>query len=392
MGRKKSVRDVDVSGLRVLVRCDFNVPLKGTAITDDNRIVEALPTIRYLLDAGARVVLCSHLGRPKGYDAALSLAPVAWRLGELLEMPVPLAADCVGDSAQSVVAALKNGQVCLLENLRFHPEEEAGDAEFSAQLASLADLYVNDAFGTAHRAHASTTVVADYLPAVSGFLIEKELYNLGGLLDNPAKPFVAVLGGNKISDKIGVIENLLGKVDALVIGGGMAFTFLEAMGANIGSSVCEREKLGLAIELLNRAKRNFVAVHLPEDVLCGAGVDDNTAQVAPADDIPEGMMGLDIGPQTVQRFTQVLAGAKTIFWNGPMGVFENPAFRLGTAAVAEALACSPAATVIGGGDSAAAAAQMGFADRITHISTGGGASLEYLEGIELPGIACLLDA
>ena len=389
---KKSIRDVQVAGKRVLMRCDFNVPVQDGVIGDDNRILESLPSIRYLMERGAKLILCSHLGRPKGGpEPNYSLAPVAQRLSELLNCPVPLAGDCIGEQAEAAVAVLQDGDVCLLENLRFHAEEEQNDPGFAKQLASLAELYVNDAFGTAHRAHASTAGVADYLPAVCGFLIEKELRVMGGILEAPEHPFVAVLGGNKVSDKIGVVENLIDKVDALVIGGGMAFTFLSAMGGSIGGSICETDYQSHAMEILNTARRKGVEVYLPSDVFCGASLKDETAEVYPADDIPADLLGLDIGPETILVFTEVLRGAKAVLWNGPMGVFENPAFAQGTRAVADALAQSEGVSVVGGGDTAAAARQFGFADRITHISTGGGASLEYLEGRTLPGIACLQD-
>ncbi len=391
--RKKTVRDIDPRGKRVLVRCDFNVPLDGAAITDEKRIVEALPTIRYLKEAGARVILCSHLGRPKGKaDPKYSLAPVAARLGELLGCPVPLAADVTGESARSLADSLRDGEVMLLENVRFDPREEKNDPAFARELASLAELYVNDAFGTAHRAHASTAGVADYLPAVCGFLIEKELSFLGGALEEPARPFAAILGGAKVSDKIGVIRSLLAKVDSLLIGGGMAYTFIKAQGGQIGGSLCEEDKLDLARELLAEAEEKGVRLLLPVDtVIADAFREDAATRVVPAGQIPDGWQGLDIGPETRALFAAEVKQAATVVWNGPMGVFEMKPFAAGTEAVAEAMAESDAVTIIGGGDSAAAAAQMGVADRIRHISTGGGASLEFLEGKVLPGIACLED-
>ena len=391
--RKKTVRDIDPRGKRVLVRCDFNVPLDGAAITDEKRIVEALPTIRYLKEAGARVILCSHLGRPKGKaDPKYSLAPVAARLGELLGCPVPLAADVTGESARSLADSLRDGEVMLLENVRFDPREEKNDPAFARELASLAELYVNDAFGTAHRAHASTAGVADYLPAVCGFLIEKELSFLGGALEEPARPFAAILGGAKVSDKIGVIRSLLAKVDSLLIGGGMAYTFIKAQGGQIGGSLCEEDKLDLARELLAEAEEKGVRLLLPVDtVIADAFREDAATRVVPAGQIPDGWQGLDIGPETRALFAAEVKQAATVVWNGPMGVFEMRPFAAGTEAVAKAMAESDAVTIIGGGDSAAAAAQMGVADRIRHISTGGGASLEFLEGKVLPGIACLED-
>ena len=391
--RKKTVRDIDPRGKRVLVRCDFNVPLDGAAITDEKRIVEALPTIRYLKEAGARVILCSHLGRPKGKaDPKYSLAPVAARLGELLGCPVPLAADVTGESARSLADSLRDGEVMLLENVRFDPREEKNEPAFARELASLAELYVNDAFGTAHRAHASTAGVADYLPAVCGFLIEKELSFLGGALEEPARPFAAILGGAKVSDKIGVIRSLLAKVDSLLIGGGMAYTFIKAQGGQIGGSLCEEDKLDLARELLAEAEEKGVRLLLPVDtVIADAFREDAATRVVPAGQIPNGWQGLDIGPETRALFAAEVKQAATVVWNGPMGVFEMKPFAAGTEAVAKAMAESDAVTIIGGGDSAAAAAQMGVADRIRHISTGGGASLEFLEGKVLPGIACLED-
>ena len=390
---KKSVRDIDVAGKRVLVRCDFNVPIKDGVITDDSRIVKSLPTIRYLIDQGARVVLCSHRGRPKGeVNPKYSLAPVGVRLSELLGQTVDMAPDCVGEAAKQAADKLEPGQACLLENVRFHPEEEKNDPAFAKELAALGEIFVNDAFGTAHRAHASTAGVADYLPAVCGFLIEQELSAMGGILEAPQHPFVAMLGGAKVSDKIAVLENLLDKVDAMLIGGGMAYTFLYAAGGNVGLSMCDQSCLPVAMEILNKAKRLGVDLHLPVDAVCNTSVESAEApEVFPADEIPDDRMGLDIGPKTRELFEQALASAKTVIWNGPMGVFEDERYAAGTRSMVEALAKLDAVTVIGGGDSAAAATQMGYADRITHISTGGGASLEFLEGKDLPGIACLAD-
>ncbi len=391
---KKTIEDIQVQGKRVLVRCDFNVPQDENGnISDDRRIVAALPTIQYLMKNGAKVVLCSHLGRPKrGFEEKFSLAPVAKRLSELLDKQVVLAKDVVGESAKSSVARMNEGDVVLFENVRFYKEEEKNDPEFAKQLASLADIYVNDAFGTAHRAHASTAGVADYLPAVSGYLIKKEIEYLGKVLTSPEKPFAAILGGAKVSDKIGVIENLIEKVDSLIIGGGMAYTFLKAKGYNIGTSICEYDKLDLANELMEKAKQKGVNLMLPVETVIGKEFKaDTESKVVPSTEIPDGWMGLDIGPATVRQFSEEVKKAKTVIWNGPMGVFEFPEFAKGTKAIAAALAESDATTIIGGGDSAAAVEQMGFAERMTHISTGGGASLEFLEGKELPGIACLND-
>ncbi len=390
---KKTVRDVDVSGRRVLVRCDFNVPMEAGRITDDRRIRESLPTIRYLLERGARVVLCSHLGRPRGRpDPAFTLAPVAERMGALLGQPVPLLPDCVGPSVEDAVAHMRPGEAVLLENLRFHAEEEANAPDFAAKLARLADLYVNDAFGTAHRAHSSTAGVAAHLPAVAGFLLEKELEHLGGALDSPVRPFVAILGGKKVSDKIGVIRHLLERADALLVGGGMAYTFLAAKGLDVGTSICERDSLALASELLAEAARRGVRFEIPSDVVVAAAVEAGADhQVVDAGAIPPGWAGVDIGPRTAALFAAVIRTAGTVLWNGPMGVFEIPAFSGGTRSVAEAMADSPAVTVVGGGDTAAAVEALGLADRMTHISTGGGASLEFMEGRELPGIAVLED-
>ena len=390
---KKTVEDIDVAGKRVLVRCDFNVPLKDGVITDENRIVGALPTIKYLKEHGAKVILCSHMGRPKGeFNMKYSLAPVAVRLSEKLGCEVKLAADVIGEDAKAKAAALKDGDVMLIENVRFHKEEEKNDPAFSKELASMADIYVNDAFGTAHRAHASTAGVADYLPAVCGYLIQKEIAIMGKALADPARPFVAILGGAKVSDKIGVINNLIEKVDTLIIGGGMAYTFFRALGHSIGTSICEEDKLDLATELLAKAKAKGVNFMLPVDNVVADEYNEN-ANFKPvnSDDIPDGWMGLDIGAKTAENFANAIKGAGTVIWNGPMGVSEWENFAAGTRAVAKAVAESGAVSIIGGGDSAAAVEQLGFADKMTHISTGGGASLEFLEGLELPGIACLLD-
>ena len=389
--RKKTLRDVEVKGRRVLVRVDFNVPLEDGAVGDDTRIKAALPTIRHLIDGGAKTILCSHLGRPKGKpDPKYSLAPVATRLGELLGKKVPFAPDCVGPTVEKLVASMKPGDVLLLENLRFHAEEEKNDAAFARALAALADLYVDDAFGSAHRAHASTAGVADHLPAVAGFLMERELDFLGRALADPVRPFVAILGGAKVSDKIAVIENLLGKVDALLVGGGMANTFLKAQGREIGKSLVENDKVAVAEKLLREAGSKLL---LPVDAVVGdrldAGAERRTVDVA---SVPPGWLILDIGPKTIAAFTDRLRGTKTVIWNGPMGVFEMEPFAAGTFAIARALAgLAGATTIIGGGDSAAAVEQAGVADRITHVSTGGGASLEFLEGKELPGVAVLQD-
>lgn len=392
---KKTVRDIDVSGKKVLVRCDFNVPLdvETGAITDNRRIRGALPTIQYLLDNNAKVILCSHLGRPKGeFNPKYSLKPVAEELSKLLGKEVKLAKDVVGEDAKELVSNIKEGEIVLLENVRFHKEEEANDPEFSKALASFADIYVNDAFGTAHRAHSSTAGVADYLPAVSGFLIEKELKFLGGALENPERPFVAILGGAKVSDKIGVIEKLIDKVDTLIIGGGMAYTFYKAQGHHIGTSICEEDKIDLAKELLAKAESKGIEIILPVDNHVSTEYSNNGEdRIVPNTEIPDGFMGLDIGPATIEKFKEVLKNAKTIVWNGPLGVCEFPKFEVGTKEVAKMLSDLDAITVIGGGDSAAAIEQLGLADKMTHISTGGGASLEFLEGKVLPGIECLED-
>ncbi len=390
---KKTVEDIDVAGKRVLVRCDFNVPLKDGVITDENRIVGALPTIQYLKDHGAKVILCSHMGRPKGeFIMKYSLAPVAARLSEKLGVEVALASDVIGEDAKAKAAALKDGEVMLIENVRFHKEEEKNDPAFARELASMADIFVNDAFGTAHRAHASTAGVADYLPAVCGYLIQKEISIMGKALADPARPFVAILGGAKVSDKIGVINNLIDKVDTLIIGGGMAYTFFRALGNKIGTSICEEDKLQLALDLLAKAKDKGVNFMLPVDNIVATEYSENAEfKSVSSDAIPDGWMGLDIGAQTAEIFSKAVAGAGTVIWNGPMGVSEWENFASGTRAVAKAVAESGSVSIIGGGDSAAAVEQLGYADKMTHISTGGGASLEFLEGLELPGIACLLD-
>ena len=392
---KKTIMDVDVAGKKVLLRCDFNVPQdKATGeITSDKRIVAALPTIRYLLDNGAAVIACSHLGKPKGqWKDNLSLSIVAKRLGELLGREVIFAADIVGEDARAKAAALKGGEIMLLENLRFDPREEKNDPEMAKELAAMAELYVSDAFGTVHRAHASTAGVAAYLPAVSGLLVARELEIMGGALADPKRPFVAVLGGAKVSDKLGVINNLLDKADTLIIGGGMAYTFVKAQGGSIGKSLCENDRLEYALEMIAKAKQNGVNLLLPTDTMASAEFSSTAVgTVVPTAAIPEEMEGMDIGPATRERFCAAVADAGTVVWNGPMGVFEFENFAGGTRAMAKALTESSAVTIIGGGDSAAAVEQMGFADKVTHISTGGGASLEFLEGKELPGVACLLD-
>ncbi len=393
---KKTVRDVDVKGKKVFVRCDFNVPQDADGnITDDNRIKGALPTIQYLLEHGAKVVLSSHLGRPKnGFEAKFSLKPVCDRLNELLGNKVVLAADVICEDAKAKVAALKDGNAVLLENVRFHKEEEKNDPAFAKALAEFADVYVNDAFGTAHRAHASTAGVADYCKVnVAGFLIEKEIEIMGGALTSPKRPFVAILGGAKVSDKIGVITNLLDKVDCLLIGGAMAYTFSAAKGGKTGDSRVEKDKIELAAELMKKAEEKGVKMYLPLDnVITQEFKADAASKVCNAGEIPDGWEGLDIGPKTAALYADVIKDAKTVVWNGPMGVFEFEKFAVGTKEVAKALAANKdAVTIIGGGDSAAAVEQLGFADKVTHISTGGGASLEYLEGKILPGIACLND-
>ena len=391
---KKSVEDIDVAGKKVLVRCDFNVPFDADGnIADTKRIDGALQTIRYLTGHGARVILCSHLGRPKGeFNKKYSLAPVAAYLSKALGQEVKMAQDVVGESAKSIAASLKDGEVELLENVRFEKGEEKNDPAFAKRLASLAEIYVNDAFGTAHRAHASTAGVADYLPAVCGYLIQKEITVMGGALANPKRPFVAILGGAKVSDKIGVITNLLDKVDTLIIGGGMAYTFMKALGHPIGCSICENDKLDLAKDILAKAKAKGVQVLIPVDNVIGREYKEDTEfRRVDSDTIPDGWMGLDIGAKSCALFAGAIKGAGTVVWNGPMGVSEWEHFANGTIAVAQAVADSGAVSIIGGGDSAAAIEKLGFADKMTHISTGGGASLEFLEGKELPGIACLND-
>jgi phosphoglycerate kinase len=391
---KKSVEDIDVQGKKVIVRCDFNVPQdENGAITDDKRIVASLPTIQYLLQHGAAVILCSHLGRPKGeFKMKFSLKPVAERLSQLLGQEVKMAEDVIGPSAKALAAQVQPGQAILLENVRFHKEEEKNDPAFAKELASMADIYVNDAFGTAHRAHASTAGIAAYLPAVCGFLIQKEITIMGKALSDPARPFVAILGGAKVSDKIGVINNLIEKCDTIIIGGGMSYTFMKSQGKAIGTSLCEEEKLELAKGLLEKAQEKGVSILLPEDTVCAKEfAADAKPYVFAAGEIPDDMMGLDIGPKTIEKFSQALKNAGTVVWNGPMGVFEFDAFAVGTKAIAKAISESNAVSIIGGGDSAAAVEKLGYADKMTHISTGGGASLEFLEGLELPGIACLED-
>ena len=427
---KKTIEDVNVEGKRVLVRCDFNVPMKDGVITSDKRIIGALPTIKYLLDKGAKVVLCSHMGKPhsiltegfgltkkekkkvealpenereeatkkllvKALDdkKTLTLKPVAVRLNELLgEGTVTFAEDIVGEDAKAKVANLEGGKAVLLENVRFDARETKNNLEFAKELASYADIYVNDAFGTAHRAHATTAGVAEYLPAVCGYLIQKEIGVMGKALADPARPFVAILGGAKVSDKIGVINNLIEKVDTLIIGGGMAYTFFKALGYSVGTSLCEDDKVELAKEMMEKAKAKGVNFLIPVDNKLGLEYDENTeSKFCSSNEIPDGWMGLDIGPKTQELFANAIKGAGTVVWNGPMGVSEWKNFASGTEAVANAVAESGAISIIGGGDSAAAVEKLGFADKMTHISTGGGASLEFLEGLELPGIACLQD-
>ena len=392
---KMSVLDADVKGKKVLLRCDFNVPQnKETGeITSDKRIVAALPTIKYLLDNGAAVIACSHLGKPKGeWKEKLTLAPVAKRLSELLGQEVIFAKDIIGEDAAAKAAALKGGEIMLLENLRFDIREEKNGADFAKALADMAELYVSDAFGTVHRAHASTAGVAAFLPAYAGMLVEKELSVMGKALENPARPFVAVLGGAKVSDKIGVINNLLDKADTIIIGGGMAYTFVKAMGYEIGNSLLEADKLDYAKEMIAKAEEKGVKLLLPVDTAIGNEFKaDCEYKVVDIKEMPEGWMGMDIGPKTVELFSEAIKSAETVVWNGPMGVFEFDAFAVGTKAMAKALAESGAISIVGGGDSAAAVEKLGFADKMTHISTGGGASLEFLEGLELPGVACLLN-
>ena len=434
MYNKKTIEDVEVKGKRVLVRCDFNVPLKDGKITSDKRIVAALPTIEYLLNHGAKVILCSHMGKPhaiftegfgldkkekkkieelpeaeqaaakaellakakKNDPVKFTLKPVADRLNELLGGKVAFAKDIIGEDAKAKVAALKEGEAVLLENVRFDARETKNDPEFAKELASLAEVYVNDAFGTAHRAHASTAGVAAYLPAVCGYLIQKEISIMGKALSNPERPFVAILGGAKVSDKLNVINNLLTKVDTLIIGGGMAYTFLAAKGYGVGTSLLDSEKIDYCKDMMKKAEEKGVKLLLPVDTTIAKNFPDPIdapieTKVVPSNEIPADWMGLDIGTKTMELYADAAKGAKTVVWNGPMGVFENPILAKGTIAVAKALAESQATTIVGGGDSAAACEQLGFADKITHISTGGGASLEFLEGLELPGIACLED-
>ena len=391
---KKTIKDIDLKGKKVLVRCDFNVPLdENQNITDNTRIVAALPTIKYLLENNCSVVLCSHLGRPKGeVKPEFSLKPVAKELSKLLDKEVIMAKDVVGEDATSKAKALQPGQILLLENVRFHREETDNDPEFSKKLASMAEIFVNDAFGAAHRAHSSTVGVASYLPAVSGLLIEKELQFLGNALNNPERPFVAILGGAKVSDKIGVIDSLLEKVDTLMIGGGMAYTFFKAQGYEVGNSICEVDKLDLAKEAMAKAKERGVKLMLPVDTKVGKEFKPDTeSKVVAWTEIPEGWEGFDIGPKTIEMFKEELQKAKTVVWNGPLGLFEFDQFAIGTNEIAETLSKIDATTIIGGGDSAAAVRKAGLQDKMTHISTGGGASLEFLEGKKLPGIECLQD-
>lgn len=391
---KKTVKDIDVKGKKVLVRCDFNVPQDENGnITDTRRIVSSLPTIKYLLENNAKVILCSHLGRPKGeVKKEFSLAPVAKELSKELGIQVKLAQDIVGESAKELTTNMNEGEVVLLENVRFDAREEKNDPEMAKELANLAQIYVNDAFGTSHRAHASTAGVADYLPAVSGFLIEKELDFMGNALENPERPFVAILGGKKVSDKIGVINSLLEKVDTLMIGGAMAYTFFKAQGYEVGNSICEVDKLDLALELMEKAKQKNVKFMLPVDNKIGKEFKEDTeSKVVECTEIPEGWEGFDIGPETIEIYKKELESAKTIVWNGPLGLFEFDQFANGTDEIAKKLAEVEAITIIGGGDSAAAIEKIGLSDKMTHISTGGGASLEFLEGKKLPGIECLQD-
>jgi len=388
------VKDVDVKGKRVLVRVDFNVPQDASGnITDDTRIKAALPTIRYLIDQGAKVILVSHLGRPKGVTESLRMDPIAKRLSELLGKPAKKLNDVIGPDVESAVNAMSDGDVILLENVRFYPEEEANDQDFAKKLASLADVYVNDAFGTAHRAHASTEGVAHFLPvAVAGFLMQKEIDYLGNAVGNPKRPFIAILGGAKVADKIPVIENLIGKVDTLLVGGGMANTFLKAKGYEVGKSLLDANSVGLCGELMAKAAAKGVSFEIPGDVLAASNLaPDAQTKIVPADGIPADWMAVDIGPRTIERFRAFILGAGTVVWNGPMGVFEMKPFAKGTQAIAQAMADSGAVTIVGGGDSGAAVEQMGFADKMSHVSTGGGASLEFLEGKELPGVVALND-
>ena len=391
---KKTIKDIDLKNKKVLVRCDFNVPMdEEKNITDNTRIVAALPTIKYLLENNCAIILCSHLGRPKGeFKPEFSLKPVAKELSKLLNKEIIMANDVIGEDARSKANNLQNGQIMLLENVRFHREETDNDPEFSKQLASMAEIYVNDAFGAAHRAHSSTSGVAQYLPAVSGFLIEKELKFLGNALNNPERPFVAIMGGAKVSDKIGVIDSLLEKVDTLIIGGGMAYTFFKAQGYEVGNSICELDKLDLAKEAMAKAKEKGVKLMLPVDTKIGKEFKPDTESKTVAwTEIPEGWEGFDIGEKSIEMFTEEIKNAKTVVWNGPVGLFEFDQFAIGTNAIAKTLSEIDATTIIGGGDSAAAVKKAGLQDKMTHISTGGGASLEFLEGKKLPGIECLQD-
>ena len=391
---KKTVRDIDLKGKKVFVRCDFNVPMdENQNITDNNRIVAALPTIKYLLENDCKIILASHLGRPKGeFKKEFSLEPVSKELSKLLGVEVIMAKDVIGEDANKKASELKEGEILLLENVRFHKEETENDPEFSKKLASMAEIYVNDAFGTAHRAHSSTTGIASYLPGVSGFLIEKELKFLGNAVNNPKRPFVAILGGAKVSDKIGVIDSLLEKVDTLIIGGGMAYTFFKAMGYEVGNSICEMDKLELAKNLMEKAKAKGVKLMLPVDTKIGKEFKaDTESKVVKYDEIPEGWEGFDIGDESIAEFKAELEKAKTVVWNGPLGLFEFEQFAKGTNEIAKQLAKIDATTIIGGGDSAAAVKKAGLQDKITHVSTGGGASLEFLEGKKLPGIEALMN-
>ena len=391
---RKTVEDIDVTGKRVLVRCDYNVPFDSEGnITDTKRIDESIKTLRYLIDHNAKVIICSHRGRPKGtVKPELSLAPTIPYLSKVLGQQVQMATDVVGESAKALCSNLQEGQVMMLENVRFEKGEEANDPAFAKELASLADIYVNDAFGTSHRAHASTAGVAAYLPAVCGYLIQKELQVLGNALNHPARPFVAILGGAKVSDKIGVITALLDKIDVLIVGGGMAYTFTNALGYSIGNSLCEPDKLELAKDIMAKAKEKGVNFLIPVDnVIANKFAEDAQWQIVDSDQIPEGWMGLDIGPKSAEIFAHAIEHAGTVFWNGPLGVSEWKNFAEGTFKVAQALAHSDAYSIIGGGDSAAAVEKLGFAKQMSHISTGGGASLELIEGVELPGIACLME-
>ena len=392
---KKTVRDIDVRGKKVLIRCDFNTPIDENGhLTDERRIQGALPTLRYLITSGAAVIVVSHLGRPKGqYNPKYTLKPVANRLSELLKMPVTLANDVIGEDADRLCAAIQPGEIVMLENVRFHKEEEKNDPAFSQKLASYADVYVNDAFGTSHRAHSSTAGVAAYLPAVCGFLIEKEISVIGEALTNPARPFVAITGGAKVSDKIGVINALIDQCDTVIIGGAMSYTFLRALSGEVGNSPCELDKLDVAADILMRALEGNVRLVLPDDVVVTKEFSpDADAYVVDARHMPDGMGGMDMGPRTIEKFKRYLKDAGTVVWNGPLGVFEFDKFAGSTREIARAVAESGAVSIIGGGDSAAAIEQLGFSDRVTHISTGGGASLELIEGKELPGIACLMDS